>query len=37
MGSHVCALQHLRKPSKSTNNALDNLESSLRALCEALR
>jgi hypothetical protein len=36
MSSHVCALKHLRKAPKSTNNALDNLESRLRTLRKAV-
>lgn len=34
MCRHVCALQHLRKPAKCTDNVLDQLERRRRALAE---
>lgn len=37
MCRHVCALQHLRKPPKRTNDILNQLERRLCALAERLR
>lgn len=36
MCRHICALQHLRKPSKCTNDVLNQLEGRLCALAERL-